>query len=408
MVQRVVRQINESKLDCQITFATSEAQRDSIISQLGEYVSIVTEPARRDTFPAICLASTYLKSEKCCTDDEVVVVMPCDPFTETGYFDVISEMADAVNHNIADLVLMGIKPTYPSAKYGYIVPQQGGENETVSKVRQFSEKPDVKSAEKLISCGAMWNGGVFAFRLGYILQIARKYLKTDNFDDVRSQYSKLSKISFDYEVVEKADSIAVIKYNGHWKDLGTWNTLTDEIKEHQIGNVILDERSHNTHVINELEIPIMCIGLNNVIVAASSDGIIVSDKYQSENIKQYADKLARRPMYEERRWGEYKVIDDIEFKDGHKALSKQLTIKAGKNISYQLHNHRDEVWTIIEGNGRLVLDGEVTEVHQGSVIYIHSGVKHAIMANSDLYIIEVQLGDELIEGDIERFDYNWK
>jgi mannose-1-phosphate guanylyltransferase len=248
---------------------------------------------------------------------------------------------------------------------------------------------------------------VFAFRLGYILDIVERYVKADSFAEIRGRYVEFPKISFDYEVAEKAKSVAVVSYDGEWKDLGTWNTLTDELQDHAVGNVIMDESSVNTHVINELELPIMCIGAKDMIIAASHDGIIVSDKSKSENIKSYADRLTRRPMYEERRWGEYKVIDTIEFPDGHKALTKQLVIRAGKNISYQVHHHRDEVWTFIDGEGLLVLDGVVTKVTRGDVINIRKGVRHAVYAVSDLRFIEVQSGDVLIEEDIDRFDWEW-
>jgi mannose-1-phosphate guanylyltransferase len=405
MVQRVVRQIKAAGITNEITFATSVSQKDIITNQLGEDISVVTEPCRRDTFPAIALAASYLAKEKGCSRDEVVVVMPCDSFTEAHYFDAIAEMTKVVERNAAELVLMGIKPTYPSAKYGYVVPAE--QHDGFQMVQRFTEKPDVPTAEALIAEGAYWNGGVFAFRLGYMMEIAERYVKGDSFAEIRGRYGEFPKISFDYEVAEKAKSVAVVSYDGEWKDLGTWNTLTDELQDHAVGNVIMDESSVNTHVINELELPIMCIGAKNMVIAASHDGIIVSEKAKSEDIKGYADRLARRPMYEERRWGEYKVIDFMEFPDGHKALTKQLVIRAGKNISYQVHHHRDEVWTFVDGEGLLVLDGVVTKVTRGDVINIKKGVKHAVRAVSDLRFIEVQSGDDLIEEDIERFDWNW-
>ena len=407
MVQRVIRQIRESGLSCPVTIATSVSQKDAITNQLGEDVTIVTEPCRKDTFPAICLASAYLEKVAKYGKDETVIVMPCDPYTEGRYFHAIAEMAEAVRNNAADLVLMGIKPTYPSAKYGYVIPRKQCKTDGIYEVERFTEKPDITTAERFIAEGAFWNGGVFAFRLGYMTGIVRKYLAYDTFDEVRSRYAELPKISFDYEVAEKAKSVAVVPYEGEWKDLGTWNTLTDELKERCIGNVVMDEKSENTHVVNELEIPVMCISAKNMVIAASCDGILVSDKAQSENIKHYADSLQRRPMYEERRWGEYKVVDTTEFPDGYKALTKQLKIKAGKGISYQVHRHRDEVWTFIDGEGFLVLDGVVSSIGRGDTVHIKKGVKHAVKAISDLTFIEVQSGDLLAEEDIERFDWNW-
>ena len=316
-------------------------------------------------------------------------------------------MADAVKNNAAELLLMGIKPTYPSEKYGYVVPTNDVQNEGILQVLRFTEKPDMRTAEKLISEGAFWNGGVFAFRLGYMMEIVAQYIEADTFAEIRSRYGEFPKISFDYEVAEKAQSAAVVPFAGEWKDLGTWNTLTDELSEHAIGNVVMDNESINTHIINELEHPIMCIGARNLVIAASHDGILIADKNKSESIKTYADRLQRRPMFEERRWGKYKVVDTAEFPDGYKSLTKQLKIKSGKNISYQVHRHRDEVWTFIDGEGELVLDGIRSVAGRGNTVIIRKGVKHAVKAISDLTFIEVQSGDLLVEEDIERFDYKW-
>lgn len=406
MVQRVVRQIKESKLEAPITIATAVTQQDSIISQLGNNVNIVTEPSRRDTFPAICLACEYLFKEKGGSADEVVVVMPCDPYTEAGYFNTIAKMSKCVEDNIADLILMGITPTYPSSKYGYIVPDKVISPDAFS-VSCFTEKPTVEEAKNLISEGALWNGGVFAFRLGYMAALAERYVKLDSFSEIRDNYSAFPKISFDYEVAEKAKSVGVIQFTGEWRDLGTWNALTDELNHNTYGNVTTDGSGHNTHVINELDIPLMCVGTSDLIIVASPDGILVSEKDRSENIKDFANKLKRRPMYEERRWGTYKVIDFVEYSDGFSALTKHLTLNPGASISYQEHSCRDEVWTFIDGEGEVVLDGQRRQVNRGMTIYIPKGMRHALRALTSLSFIEVQSGTNLVESDIIRFPFEW-
>ena len=408
MVQRVIRQIKESGLSCPVTIATSVSQKDAITNQLGEDVTVVTEPSRRDTFPAICLASAYLEKTAKCDKNETVIVMPCDPYTEGRYFQTIAEMTEAVQNNVADLVLMGIKPTYPSAKYGYVIPQKHRKTDGIYEAERFMEKPDVATAERFIADGAFWNGGVVAIRRGYMIDIVKSYLVYDTFEEVRLRYEELPKISFDYEVAENAKSVAVVSYDGEWKDLGTWNALTDELKERCIGNVVMDEKSENTHVINELEIPVMCIGAKDMVIAASYDGILISDKGRSEHIKTYADRLQCRPMYEERRWGEYKVIDTVSFPDGYETLTRQLKIKAGKSINYQAHRYRDEVWTFIDGEGVLALDGKMTRIGRGDTVCIRKGMRHAVKGITDLLFIEVQSGAPLVKDDVEWFDWNWK
>lgn len=404
MVQRIARQIEESNLDATITVATSITQKDAIISQLGDGVNIVTEPERRDTFPAIALASSYLYKAKGCNRDEVVVVMPSDPFTEQGYFDTIVKMVEVVESNEVDMALMGITPTEPSTKFGYIVPS----SEDAGKVDHFTEKPNIEKAIELLAEGAMWNGGVFAFRLGYLIDIVEKYIQADTFEEIHSRYGEFPKISFDYEVVEKALSVGVVPFKGKWNDLGTWDSLAIEVKDESVGNVVLGENCQGSCVINELGIPIIGLGLDNMIVAASPDGILVSKREASVNLKCYADSIKSRPMYEERRWGTYKVMGQEEFVDGHKALTKLLYLKAGNNISYQYHNHREEIWTFVDGHGILILDGEVIEVSRGYVAHIKAGQKHAVRAITDLQIIEVQTGTELVEEDIIRLEWEWE
>ncbi len=407
MVQRVMRQIRKSGIKAPITVATSISQVDSVISQLGNEVNIVAEPSRRDTFPAICLACEYLSKEKGCIADEVVVVMPCDPYTEDGYFDCVRKMAYGIASSDMDMIVMGIAPTYPSAKYGYVVPDKEDCQDGIFRVKRFTEKPDVLTAEKLIKEGAQWNGGVFAFKLGYLTDISDRYVKGNSFEDIRNRYEEFPKISFDYEVAEKASNVGMVEFNGEWKDLGTWNTLTDELNEKAYGKVIMDGTGENTHVFNELDIPLLCLGTKDLVIAASPDGIIVSEKGKSENVKGYANEIKLRPMYEERRWGTYKVIDSVEFADGFCALTKQLTLNPGASISYQKHACRDEVWTFIDGEGEIVIDGKRRTIKRGETVAIPKGVMHTLRAKTFLTFIEVQSGHNLVEEDIERYNYQW-
>lgn len=408
MIQRVVRQLKEAGIDAPLTVATGAGQHDSVTAQLGEEADVVVEPMRRDTFPAICLACEYLSKVKGCQDDEVVVVMPCDPFTEDGYFKAIKRMGTGVTDNAADLIVMGITPTYPSAKYGYILPSHDMTTGGIVRIERFVEKPSVADAEKLIDAGALWNGGVFAFRLGFVREIGRKYVDAATYEETVRKFDQYPKISFDYEVAEKAKSVGMVRFTGTWKDLGTWNTLTDELETKEYGNVVTDGTSENTHVFNELGLPLLCLGTKDLVIAASPDGILVSEKRKSENIKQLAEKLKRRPMYEERRWGTYVVIDFVEFDDGFSALTKRLTLNPGCAISYQRHTHRDEIWTFIDGDGEIVIDGERRAIGRGDTVVIKKGQMHTLRANSLLTFIEVQTGHQLVEEDIERFPFDWK
>lgn len=407
MIQRVMRQLEKSGIDAQVTVATNTSQRDAVVSQLGNKIDVVIEPSRRNTFPAICLACEYLAKEKGCGLDETVIVMPCDPYTELEYFNCIKQMAAGIAESRADMIVMGITPAYPSSKYGYIIPGNDRCDCNIIPVKRFTEKPDVATAEKLIKRGARWNGGVFAFKLGYMTAISEKYVKAGSFKEVYDNYNQFPKISFDYEVAENARNVGMVEYHGQWKDLGTWNTLTDELHHHEYGNVLTDGTGENTHIFNELGIPMLCLGTKDLVVAASPDGILITDKDRSESIKAYAEKLKSRPMYEERRWGVYTVIDTVKFPDGFCALTKHLTLLPGHYISYQRHQCRNEVWTFIDGEGEIVIDGDRRKIVRGETVIIPKGVMHALRATTSLTFIEVQTGQNLVEEDIERFDYDW-
>ncbi len=407
MLQHMYAQLRESGLQGEITIAASEVQTESIKNQLKETVDLVIEPERRNTFPAVMLSCAYLKWEKHCDDNETILVIPVDTYAEESYALALKEMADAVEQESANLILMGIQPTYPSAKYGYALLQQSDCDEHSSRISRYIEKPDEKQAEELIRQGALWNGGVFGFKLGYMMSKMHRYLKAEKYTDVLEQFGSLPKISFDYEITEKETNVATVRYHGAWKDLGTWNTLTEEMKEDIIGLGKVTETCSNTHVVNELGIPIVAVGLSNVVVAASPDGILVSDKHQSSYLKPIVEPLEKRPMFEERRWGEYRVLDYTTYNDGIKSLTKHLTMAPGEHISYQSHAERDEIWTIADGTGWVVLDDVVREVSRGDVIRIKRREKHAVKANSLLHIIEVQIGTYLEECDITRYAWEW-
>ena len=395
MVQRVYRQLKTVDNNCNVTIATSKAQVSSIHNQLGNTVGISVEPCRRDTFPAIALASAYLHDVQKVGNNEPVVVLPVDPYVQDDYFVMLKKLGEQASKGEANLVLMGIEPTYPSEKYGYIIPTNESE---VSVVRTFKEKPDQETAKEYISKGAIWNGGVFAYKLGYLLDIAENLLGTSEYAALYSNYENLPKISFDYAVVEKENRIQVMRYSGEWIDLGSWNTLTDTMSENIIGDAIEDDACENVHIINELDVPILAMGLKDVVISASPDGILVSDKDQSGYLKKYVEKMDREAMFAEKSWGAFKVIDT-----GNNSMTIKVSIKPGDGMNYHSHDHRDEVWVVVNGEGRTIVDGMEQKVHPGDVITMKSGCRHTIFADTELELIEVQLGKEITINDKHKF-----
>lgn len=398
MVQRVYRQIMEIDPNATITVATSKSQVSALNNQLGEGIGISVEPCRRDTFPAIALAAAYLKDVRNIGEDEAVVVCPVDPYVDKEYFKTVEELGDYALKNDANLVLMGIEPTYPSEKYGYIIPESG---DNVSRVSMFKEKPNVENAKRFISEGALWNGGVFAFKLGYVLNRAHELIDFTDYNDLFNKYDTLNKISFDYAVVEHEPVIEVMRYNGTWKDLGTWNTLTEAMDSTNVGEAILNDTCDNVHVVNELNMPVLCMGLKDVVVSASPEGILVSDKEQSSYIKPYVESLDHTVMFAEKSWGSFRVIDVSD-----DSLTIKVKLNPGHSMNYHSHEYRDEVWTVISGNGRAVIDGKEQAITVGDVIKMPAGCKHTVIADDALSMIEVQIGKDISVHDKKKFELN--
>ena len=396
MVQRVYRQIRAVDPDAVVTVATSKTQVSSIHNQLGYDVGISVEPCRRDTFPAIALAAAYLHDVQGVGLDEAVVICPVDPYVEEDYFRAVRHLWELSESGTANLMLLGIDPTFPSEKYGYILPESCDE---VAKVSEFKEKPDKQTAKRYIEAGGLWNGGVFAFKLRYVLTRAHELIDFIDYTDLFDKYETLTKISFDYAVSEHETDIAVLRFAGQWKDLGTWNTLSEAMEEQAVGDVRFDDTCVNVHAINELSIPILAMGLHDVVISASPEGILVSDKERSAKMKPYVDAIKQQVMFADKSWGSFRVLD-VE----QNSMTIKLGIQPGKRMNYHAHEHRDEVWTVIEGTGRVIVDGMEQPVKPGDVITMAAGCKHTVIADTALQIIEVQLGSEISAADKHKFE----
>lgn len=389
MVQRMYHMIRKVDSDAKVTIATSKSQISELKNQLGEDINISMEPCRRDTFPAIVLAVSYLHDVQHVSEDESVVICPVDPYVEEDYFQALKKLSDLAQRGDSNLTLMGIEPTYPSEKYGYIIPKS---KDKVAKVSLFKEKPTEEVAKAYLEQGALWNGGIFAFKISYLLNKAKEILGHSKYSWLFDNYESLPKISFDYAVVEKESSIDVMRFSGTWSDLGSWNTLTDTLGENSnVGNALLSEDCKRDHIVNELDIPVLCVGVSDVIVAASPEGVLVTSKSGSSRIKPFVDKLNTPVMFAEKSWGEYKVIDVSD-----NSMTIKVTLYKGHRMSYHSHQRRKEVWTVISGKGITVIDGATAEVNPGDVIIINENVKHTIIAESDaLQVIEVQTGKDI-------------
>ena len=395
MLQRMYRQIKKIDRDAVVTIATSKMQVSAIRNQLGEDVGVSVEPCRRDTFPAIALASSYLADVEGVDPDEPVVICPVDPYVEEDYFLAIKDLSEQAAKGEADLVLMGIEPTSPSERYGYIIPENNGDTSFVS---TFKEKPTAAQAEEYIGQGALWNGGVFACRLRYMLDKAHELIDFVDYKDLFDKYETLDKISFDYAVVEKEKRIQVRRFSGKWKDLGTWNSLTAAMEERVIGKGTLSDECSGVNIVNEMDVPVLALGLHDVIISASPDGILVSDKESSSQIKPFVEGMVQQIMFAEKSWGSYRVMD-VE----SESMTIKVTLKPGNSMNYHSHRNRDEVWVVLSGEGTTIVDGMEQSISAGDVITMSAGCRHTVIARTELKLIEVQLGREISVLDKQKY-----
>lgn len=347
MVQRVWRQLEITGLAKDTFIATGEAQRSILKSQLGIKDSqIISEPSRRDTFPAIALASCYLNSVVGISKDEMVVVLPVDPYVDVAFFEKVKELEKLIDEEESVLGLLGIEPTLPSEKYGYIIP----DNSNCRKVSRFHEKPSSQQANELIRNGAVWNAGVFGFKLSTMIDLLQDMNITTNFQQLCDNYEILPKNSFDYEFSEKQDKIAFLRYEGYWKDLGTWNTLTDEMDTKAAGYTTELIDTENTHVINESNLPVAVIGVKDLIIAAGPEGIFVSSKNDSPRVKEISSEFFDSVHYVEEDWGSIYTLYETP-----KACAKRYEVIDNKTVSFNLG--MNQILSRLSGEGTIANTG---------------------------------------------------
>ena len=189
-----------------------------------------------------------------------------------------------------------------------------------------------------------------------------------------------------------------MRFAGQWKDLGTWNTLTEAMNENIIGKAIMNEKCSNVHIINETNIPMLAMGLHDVVISAGPDGILISDKTDSSFIKPFVDKIIQPTMFAEKSWGSYKVIDI-----NPESMTIKITLNPGNAMNYHCHQKRNEVWVALSGTGKTIVDGMEQPIKAGDVITIEAGCRHTVFAETELQLIEVQLGKEISVDDKQTF-----
>ncbi|MEQ8195990.1 MAG: mannose-1-phosphate guanylyltransferase/mannose-6-phosphate isomerase [Rhodospirillales bacterium] len=384
------------------------------------------EPAGRNTAPAAALAALRIVKDD---PDGLMLILPADhAIGDTEAFREAVATARAAAE-AGRLTAFGIAPDYAEPGYGYI--RQGRPLENAPGcfgVERFIEKPDLETAERLIADGRhFWNSGIFLFPATLFLDEldtfepgmrgqCEKALETAQNDLWFTRlpletFSPIKSRSIDYAVMEKTTHAAVVPVDIAWSDLGSWAGLWQTAAKDGTGNmhygetVALDTRNSCLYGDGIL---VAALGVDNLIVAARDDAVVVAPKDRAQDIRGLVALLEKsgdakhlnHPLVF-RPWGHYQTVLDA---DGF--LVKRIEVNPGGKLSLQMHNHRAEHWIVVSGTARISRGEEALDLKENESTFIPIGMKHSVEnpADAPLVFIEVQTGDHLSENDIVRFE----
>ena len=426
--QSIVGVLGDREIFAEPIVITNNSYRFVVAEQLeeiGARATIVLEPMRRDSGPAVAVAASLAAASD---SQAVVAVLAADHvFGDSALFAKLCWEAGLAAAGGA-IVTFGIKPDHPATGYGYI--RAGEPIDAAGKVRKvaaFVEKPDAATAQRFVEEGYLWNSGNFIFRADVMLDELKRFepemasaaagavaKATSDLGflllDAES-FAQAPKKSIDYAVMERTDKAAVIGADVGWSDVGLWTTVWRLSERDGDGNslrgkaVAMDARNVLIRTDDQLT---AVVGLDNIIVVTTPDAVLVVDAAQADKVKHLVDRLKaeKRPEASEhkrsyRPWGYYQSVDK-----GARYQVKRIVVKPGGRLSLQKHFHRAEHWIVVRGTAEVVRDGQTHHVHENESIYLPIGCEHR-MANPgkiNLELIEVQTGSYLGEDDIIRYE----
>jgi mannose-1-phosphate guanylyltransferase/mannose-6-phosphate isomerase len=408
----------------------SEDHRFVIAEQLRQSgikaESIILEPMRRNTAPAIALgALVALKSDP----NALILVKPADHLIRDNQAFLKAVKLGVVAAEQGKLVTFGITPDSPHTGYGYI--KHGNklsDAEGVFSVAKFVEKPDAQTAANYLKEGGYtWNAGIFLFKArDYLIALEQlapevaaackravdKMVSDEDFARPdKSAFESSPSDSIDYAVMEKTDKAAITPVDMGWHDLGSWNALCEISPKDADNNALIGPASVydcKNSLIKSDKYLIAGVGLDNIAVIAADDAILVADRSRLEDVKKLVGKLKAEKLkhvdehsFSNRPWGSFWSMDK-----GDRYQVKRLTVKPGGKISLQKHSKRSEHWIVVSGIATVTNGDKVFDLNENESTYIPVGTVHRLENRQkiDLNIIEVQTGGYLGEDDIERFD----
>jgi mannose-1-phosphate guanylyltransferase/mannose-6-phosphate isomerase len=396
--------------------------------EVGVEATVVIEPLRRDSAPAIAAATAVaLKRDP----DAVVLALAADHIILDGLQFRATCLAGREGADAGRIVTFGIKPTEPKTSYGYILPGEVIGKTGVHAVKSFVEKPDAATAARYVKNGYLWNSGNFLFRADVLLsELAR--LEPAMAEAIEAAVAKAStdlgflrldpdafarapQKSIDYAIMEKTDRAAVVAGDFRWSDIGSWDALFDITPRDAGGNVLhgpavtIDSTGCIVHSDGQL---VAAAGVNDMVIVTTSDAVMVVPRARAQEVRELVNKVkaAKRPEATDhkrvhRPWGYYESIDM-----GERFQVKRIVVIPGGVLSLQKHRHRSEHWVVVRGTAEVTIGDQIRPVHENESIYIPIGSVHR-MANRGkipLELIEVQTGSYLGEDDIERIEDIYK
>lgn len=390
MIGRVCRQLRQAGLDESLLLVAHQEQVALIQRYTGSKYPIIGEPCKRGTFTAAALGALHLLAAGKAQPEDIICIAPADMFADDDFFRQFHQFEAILADSEAELLLLGTSPSYPSEQYGYIVPVQedaGG----YARVLSFAEKPDASTALELMRKQALWNCGVFASQLSFLLEHLERLGLPVEFAALTGQYPGLPVRSFDNEVAERSTKAVVVRHEGEWSDLGSWDTLTARLPSQVIGVGGLWGECGDSHLINELEVPLHVIGVSGIVAIAGPEGILIADKKDANTIKDIlAENSVTEPRYGETGWGSYTVIGR-ESDGSQLVLTVMLTLLPGHDLPEMTCEHCAKSWMIVSGHGEVWVDGCAAEAAAGGIYTIARGQRHTVSAWSAMKLIEVQI-----------------
>jgi mannose-1-phosphate guanylyltransferase/mannose-6-phosphate isomerase len=399
------------------------------LSEIGiDPGAILIEPEGRNTAPAVLAAAVHLAS----VDPEaIMLVAPSDHVVpDTAAFQAAVERGlDSVSKG--KLVTFGIKPTHAETAYGYLeLTSQPDVTGSAIDLKQFVEKPDMERAQEMVDAGNfMWNAGIFLFKAADIIAAFATYapeLSAPVSSAVENAavdlgflrlaaepWAQADDISIDYAVMEKADNLAVVPFDGGWSDLGGWDAVWREAGPDEDGVVTSGDATAiectNSLLRSENEnLEVVGIGLDNIMAIATNDAVLVADMSRAQDVKKAVAALKAKGSpqattfpKDHRPWGWYESLVV-----GTRFQVKRIHVHPGAALSLQSHFHRSEHWIVVEGTARITVDEEVRLVTENQSVYIPLGSKHRMEnpGKVPMVLIEVQTGSYVGEDDIIRYE----